>query len=80
MQTIRSEDEEKRLDYFNKYHGMIELFEADTKVELDEALFHLATIEERSAYLDTVQFGFRAGVNFATIALRGRVEEYLEKI
>lgn len=80
MQTIRSEDEEKRLDYFNKYHAMVALLSVEDTLNLDEALFHLATIEERSAYLDTVQFGFRAGVNFATIALRGRVEEYLEKI
>ena len=80
MQTIRSEDEEKRLDYFNKYHAMVALLSVEDTLNLDEALFHLATIEERSAYLDVVQFGFRAGVSFATGALRGRVEEYLEKI
>ena len=69
METEKDPAAEKRQDYFRKYHMIADLLSADLVLHLDEALFHIQTLEARVEYLDAVLFGFGAGVRFASNAL-----------
>lgn len=62
MQTQK--DQEERQKYFTKYRALTSMLAADETIKLDMILTD-ASIEERSAYLDAVEFGFHAGVRFA---------------
>lgn len=69
METEKDPAAEKRKDYFVKYHVIADFLSVDLVLQLDEALFHLQTLEERMEYLDAFRFGFGAGARFASNAL-----------
>lgn len=78
IQTEKDPAAEKRQDYFRKYHMIADLLSADLVLRLDEALFHIQTLEGRADYLDAVLFGFGAGTRFASNALGNKPPEMKE--
>lgn len=79
--TIQSEKDpaaRKRQDYFIKYHMIADLLSADLVLRLDEALFHIQTLEGRADYLDAVLLGFGGGMRYISGLLENKPPEMEE--